>query len=79
LRNGIGIKKNRHLARDSRQAILPVALRVNANPFQTDLCQDPEATDGNIHIQLTVFCHMKPFFEMFFTSLCSGFRQSLPE
>ena len=31
---------------DSRQAILPVALRVNANLFQTDLCRDPVAMDG---------------------------------
>jgi hypothetical protein len=31
---------------DSRQAIVPVALRVNANLFQTDLCQNPESMDG---------------------------------
>ena len=30
---------------DSRQAILPVALRVNANLFQTDLCRNPEYKD----------------------------------
>jgi hypothetical protein len=37
---------------DSHQAILPDALRVNANLFQTDLCRDPrdpEAMDGNIN------------------------------
>ena len=28
---------------ESRQAILPDALRVNANLFQTDLCRNPEA------------------------------------
>ncbi len=32
---------SRHAGRDSRQAILPVALRVNANLFQTDLCRHP--------------------------------------
>jgi hypothetical protein len=37
----------RHLGRDSHQAILPDALRVNANLFQTDLCRDPGAKDGN--------------------------------
>jgi hypothetical protein len=31
---------------DSRQAIVPVALRVNANLFQTDLCPDPVAMEG---------------------------------
>ena len=36
---------NRHPGRDSRQAILPVALRVNANLFQTDLCRNPEHRD----------------------------------
>ncbi len=30
---------------DSCQAILPDTLRVNANPFQTDLCRDPEDRD----------------------------------
>ena len=30
---------------DSRQAILPDALRVNANLFQTDLCRDPDHRD----------------------------------
>ncbi len=41
----------RHTGRDSRQAILPDALRVNANLFQTDLCRNPEAKDGilNLH------------------------------
>ena len=29
----------------SRQAILPAALRVNANLFQTDLCRDPVYKD----------------------------------
>jgi hypothetical protein len=32
---------SRHVGRDSRQVILPVALRVNANLFQTDLCRHP--------------------------------------
>jgi hypothetical protein len=31
--------------RDSRQATLPVALRVNANLFQTDLCRNPVCKD----------------------------------
>jgi len=31
--------------RDSHQAILPDALRVNANLFQTDLCRHPEHMD----------------------------------
>jgi len=35
---------------NSRQAILPVALRVNANLFQTDLCRNPEYKDVLIHI-----------------------------
>ena len=39
---------------DSRQAILPDALRVNANLFQTDLCRNPVAMDG-IHIRHTEF------------------------
>jgi len=37
----IYIFQNRHFGRDSRQAILPDALRVNANLFQTDLCRNP--------------------------------------
>ncbi|MGZ4993378.1 MAG: hypothetical protein ACXV8U_15490 [Methylobacter sp.] len=32
---------SRHTGMDSRQAILPVALRVTANLFQTDLCRYP--------------------------------------
>jgi hypothetical protein len=32
---------NRHSGMDSRQAILPAALRVNANLFLTDLCRNP--------------------------------------
>jgi hypothetical protein len=32
---------SRHSGMDSRQAILPDALRVNANLFQTDLCRNP--------------------------------------
>ena len=35
---------------DSRQATLPVALRVNANLFQTDLCRDPVYKDVLIYI-----------------------------
>ena len=31
---------------DTCQAILPDALRVNANLFQTDLCRNQEAADG---------------------------------
>jgi hypothetical protein len=38
---------------ESRQAILPDALRVNANLFQTDLCRDPEHRD--VFIQITVY------------------------
>jgi len=44
----ISICATRHPGRDSLRAILPEALRVNANPFQTDLCRDPEAMDGNV-------------------------------
>jgi hypothetical protein len=36
----------RHPGMDLRQAILPNALRVNANLFQTDLCRGPEVRDG---------------------------------
>lgn len=43
------VKLRRHTGRDSRQTILPVALpvalRVNANPFQTDLCRYLAHTD----------------------------------
>jgi hypothetical protein len=39
-----------HPGRDSRQAILADALRLNANPFQTDLRGDPEAMDGNSYL-----------------------------
>jgi hypothetical protein len=39
-------KNTRHSGRDSRQAILPVALWVNANLFQTDLCRNPDSMDG---------------------------------
>ena len=42
-----GFHSTRHPGRDSRQAFLPDALRINANLFQTDLCRDPEAMDGN--------------------------------
>jgi hypothetical protein len=38
--------QNCHSGMDSRQAILPDALRVNANPFQTDLCRNPVSMDG---------------------------------
>jgi len=37
--------EDRHSGRDSRQAILPDALRVNANLFQTDLCRNPDYMD----------------------------------
>jgi hypothetical protein len=37
--------QDRHFGRDSRQAILPDALRVNANLFQTDLCRNPGSMD----------------------------------
>jgi hypothetical protein len=37
---------DRHSGMDSHQAILPDALRVNANLFQTDLCRNPAAMDG---------------------------------
>jgi hypothetical protein len=46
-REQLQIIHTRHPGMDSRQAILPDALRVNANLFQTDLCRDPEAMDGN--------------------------------
>ena len=38
--------QDRHSGRDSRQAILPDALRVNANLFQTDLCRNSVPMDG---------------------------------
>ena len=37
---------------DSRQAILSVALRVNANLFQTDLCRNLEYKDVLIDMTL---------------------------
>ncbi|MCF7965510.1 MAG: hypothetical protein K9L79_08215 [Methylobacter tundripaludum] len=37
--------QDRHSGRDSCQAILPDTLRVNANPFQTDLCRNPGSMD----------------------------------
>jgi hypothetical protein len=42
----ITLSKNRHSRMDSHQAILPDALRVNANLFQTDLCRNPGSMDG---------------------------------
>ena len=43
-------RSSRHPGMDSRQAILPAALRVNANLFQTDLCRDPVYKDVLIYI-----------------------------
>ena len=37
--------KARHSGMDSRQAILPDALRVNANPLPADLCRNPGYMD----------------------------------
>ena len=37
---------DRHPGRDSHQAILPDALRFNANLFQTGLCRIPGPMDG---------------------------------
>jgi hypothetical protein len=65
----------RHSGMDSRQAILPDALRVNANLFPTDLCRNPVAMDGNGRIE--VF-HDKHYIDLISTSMCSGSRQSLP-
>ena len=42
-------RSNLHPSRESRQAILPDALRVNVCLFQTDLCRDPEHRDVLIH------------------------------
>ena len=42
----ITIFQDRHSRMDSHQAILPDALRVNANLFQTDLCRNPGSMDG---------------------------------
>jgi hypothetical protein len=42
----INIFQDRHSGMDSPQAILPDALRVNANLFQTDLCRNPGSMDG---------------------------------
>jgi hypothetical protein len=44
----IGNYAKRHPGRDSRWAILPNGLRVNANLFPTDLCRDQKAMDGNV-------------------------------
>jgi hypothetical protein len=44
---------------DSRQAILPVALRVNANLFQTDLCRDQVAMDGIRNASTHWFLYLK--------------------
>ncbi|MDD5265836.1 MAG: hypothetical protein PHO08_01740 [Methylococcales bacterium] len=41
----INLWEDRHSGRDSRQAILPDALRINANLFQTDLCRNPDYMD----------------------------------
>ena len=35
----MNLQLSRHTGKDSHQAILPDALRVNANLFQTDLCR----------------------------------------
>ena len=40
------LQQQRHTGMDSHQAILPDALQVNANLFQTDLCRNPGAMDG---------------------------------
>ncbi|WP_340122046.1 hypothetical protein [Methylobacter svalbardensis] len=40
----------RRSGRDSLRAVLPEAFRVNANPFQTDLCRNPEAKDGVLRL-----------------------------
>ena len=45
------LKLSRHTGMDSRQAILPDALRVNANLFLTDLCRYPGRRD------VKVLCH----------------------
>jgi hypothetical protein len=42
----ITIFQDRHSGMDSHQAILPDALWVNANLFQTDLCRNPGSMDG---------------------------------
>ena len=42
----INIFQYRHFGMDSSQAILPDALRVNANLFQTDLCRNPGTMYG---------------------------------
>jgi hypothetical protein len=39
------LQQQRHTGMDSHQAILPDALRVNANLFQTDLCRFPDTMD----------------------------------
>jgi hypothetical protein len=45
----ITIFQDRLSGMDSRQAILPDALWVNANLFQTDLCRNPGSMDGFEH------------------------------
>jgi len=54
----ITIFKDRHSGMDSHQAILPDALRVNANLFQTDLFRNPDSMDG---FQLTIHGTGYPF------------------
>jgi hypothetical protein len=39
------LQQQRHAGIDSHQAILPDALRVNANLFQTDMCRYPDYMD----------------------------------
>jgi hypothetical protein len=39
------LQQQRHTDMDSHQAILPDALRVNENLFQTDLCRNPVSMD----------------------------------
>jgi len=52
-------QKTRHPGMDSRQAVLPDALRVNANLFQTDLSRQavlPDALRVNVNLFLTDLC-----------------------
>jgi len=64
---------------DSRQAILPAALRVNANLFQTDLCRNPEYKDVLIDITSNKIEYKNQCVDALrMPSMATGSRQSMP-
>jgi len=58
----ISIYTIRHPGRNSLRAILPEALRVNANPFQTNLCWDDVDTICAISIKVNTFLNLNNTF-----------------